>query len=235
MIPPNWRDYRHYYFADLVHLDRQLGLVTRALEESGRMDNTYLIFLSDHGELFMDHGFSGKGERHYDACVRVPLVIAGPGLPHGEKREQFAQLEDIFPTVLDMASLPLPKAHTMGPYLKQEPEAYPGRSLLGLCRGEQPSQWRDAAYIESYNNITTVQTGYWARSVRTRDWRYTMYPRGEGEQLFNLRNDPDETKNLAADPAYAAARREMRDHLLESVILQDYPHTPRALYALGVH
>ncbi|HTM50092.1 MAG TPA: sulfatase-like hydrolase/transferase [Bryobacteraceae bacterium] len=235
VIPPNWRGYRHYYFADLVHLDRQLGLVTKALEESGRLDNTYLIFLSDHGELFMDHGFSGKGERHYDACVRVPLMIAGPGLRRGESRAEIAQLEDIFPTVMEMASLPLPKARRMGPYLKQEPEVYPGRSLLGLCRGEQPKDWRGAAYMESYNNITTVRTGYWARSVRTRDWRYSMYPRGEGEQLFDLRNDPHETKNLAADPAYKASRAEMRDRLLEAVILQDYPHTPRALYALGVH
>ena len=83
VIPQDWCKTRHYYLADLTHLDEQLGRIMKALEESGRMTNTYLVMLSDHGELFLDHGFTGKGERHYDACVRVPLMIAGPGLRQG--------------------------------------------------------------------------------------------------------------------------------------------------------
>ena len=68
-MPPDWRTIRHYYMADLTHLDEQLGRVTKSLEESGRSENTYLIMLSDHGELFLDHGFTGKGERHYDVIA----------------------------------------------------------------------------------------------------------------------------------------------------------------------
>ena len=71
--------------------------------------------------------------------------------------------------------------------------------------------------------------------MRTADWRYTRYPNGTGEQLFHLAEDPDEQHNLAADPAHAATRNELRDRLLDLVILQDYPHTHRDLFALGVH
>ena len=234
-IPDNWRTRRHYYFADIVHLDHQLGRVMEALEESGRMENTFIVLLADHGELLLDHGFTGKAERHYDACVRVPLIISGPGLRQGTERGEIAQLEDLFPTVMEMAGLRLPGPRTMGPYLKEEPEVFPGRSLLPLCRGRAPQAWRDAAFIESYNNISSASTANWARTVRTGEWRYTTYPQGQGEQLFNLQDDPDEQHNLAGDPGSAAVRREVRDRLLDLLILQDYPTTVRSLFALGVH
>ena len=70
---------------------------------------------------------------------------------------------------------------------------------------------------------------------RTAEWRYTRYPGGTGEQLFHLAEDPDAQRNLAGDPAHAAVRNELRDRLLDLVILQDYPHTGRDLFALGVH
>ncbi len=233
-IPDTWRRYRHYYYADLVHLDRQLGRVLETLEQTGRLQNTVLIFLSDHGELLMDHGFSGKGERHYDACIRVPLTIMGPGFERGTTRGEFVQLEDIFPTVLELAKIPQPRPKVLGQYLKmsEADEQYPGHSLIPLCRGEKPS-WRDSVYIESYNNIGSTTPAFWARTIVTADHRYTLYPGNQGEQLFHLPNDPQEQRNLATTAK--SIRTEMRDRLLEAVILQDYPHTPNNRYSLGVH
>ena len=75
----------------------------------------------------------------------------------------------------------------------------------------------------------------WARTIRDAEWRYTYYPIGKGEQLFNLEEDPDEQVNLAGDPEYANTRLEMRDRLLEAEILQGYPYSPRSFYAFGVH
>ena len=234
-IPDNWRRRRHHYFADIVHLDNKLGLLLDTLESTGRLENAFIVLIADHGECLLDHGFTGKAERHYDACIRVPLIIAGPGLQQGASCSQLVQHEDIFPTVLEMAGLPVPELQTMSPYLKESPEALYGSSLLGLCRGEKPATWRDTAYIESYNNISTATPANWARSVRTAEWRYTMYAGGNGEQLFDLEHDPDEQANLACDPKFAAIRQEMRDRLLELVILQDYPQPQRDLFALGVH
>jgi arylsulfatase len=235
----DWRTARHHYFADIVHLDHQLGRILNVLEETERLNNTYVIFLSDHGEMFCDHGFLGKEERHYDACIRVPLIIAGPGLQPGLICEELVQHEDICPTVLEMASIAAPPLPKMGPHLmKAEPEdipSLPGRSLLGLCHGEKPDRWRQAAYSESYNAIWSVTPGDWARTIRTKEFRYTYYAHGNGEQMFDLRTDPDEQRNLVADPSYSSVRQDLRDQLLELVVMQDYPKTRRELFALGVH
>jgi len=234
-LPADWRRRRSYYFADVVHLDEQLGRILSVLEETGRIDDTTIIFLSDHGELLFDHGFTGKAERHYDACIRVPLVVSGPGAKRGHTAEEIVQHEDIFPTVLEIAGIESPAPRTLGPYLKEHPEAYPGRSLMPAARGDGATVSRDTAYIESYNNIDTALPHHWARTVRTSRWRYTLYPSGGGEQLFDLEHDPDEQRNLAASTEHAGVRTELRDRLLELVILQDYPQPVRNLFAVGVH
>ena len=90
------------------------------------------------------------------AAIRVPLTIAGPGLQRGATVDRFVQHEDLFPTILELAGVAPPKPRTMGPYLRETPATLTGRSLLPLCRGAQPAAWRDAAYIESYNNISTA-------------------------------------------------------------------------------
>ena len=97
---------RHCYFADITHLDEQLGRVRKALQDAGRLDSTYIIFTSDHGEFLGDHGFWQKQERHYDGGIRVPLIIAGPGLQKNAVCREIAQLEDICPTILEMTGVP---------------------------------------------------------------------------------------------------------------------------------
>ena len=169
-----------------MHLDHQLGQVLDLLETQGRDQNTYIVFLSDHGELLADHGFTGKEERHYDACIRVPLIVTGPGLRQGQICDDLVQLEDICPTVLEIANQSFPPMPKMGPYLKVEDEdlpQLPGKSLLSLCQGEHLSNWRTAAYSGSYNAIWSVNPGDWAQTIRTNQYRYTIYPK-QGGQLF---------------------------------------------------
>ncbi len=233
-----WRYKRQVYFADLIHLDRQLGRVLGALRDVGREDNTYVIFLSDHGDLLGDHGFYGKEERHYDACIRVPLIMFGPGISAGQTRDEMVQLEDICPTILQLTGQTLPPVSRAGRYLKPlDDRAFelPGRSLLPLCKGQIPGQWRTESYCESYNAIWSDEYGDWARTLRNQRYRYTYYANYGGDQLFDLVSDPDEQLNLAVDPAYADVRLHLRDSLLEAIIRQDYPKTPRNLFAHGVH
>lgn len=239
--PPGERDTmwaRRCYFADLLHLDEQLGRVMDALEAAGRADDTYVILLADHGDMLGDHGFWGKEHRHYDACIRVPLVIAGGDIPGGVVRDEIVQLEDICPTVLDAAGLEPPRQPKLGGYLNADPADIPtlgGRSLLPLCRGETPDDWRRDAYSESYNAIWSIDPADWARTLRTHEWRYTWYPCGGGEQLFRISEDPDEQHNRVADDACADVRHDLRDRLMERIVLQDHPHTLRDLFAQGVH
>ena len=231
-----WRSAREHYFADLVHLDRQLGRILSALEETGRDRNTYVVALADHGELLLDHGLIYKDSFHYDACVRVPLLVSGPGLAQGQVRDELVSIEDIYPTILDAAGLPLPKP----PELRQVPgqPAAPyaaGRSLLPLARGLSSPEWPDAVFIESYNNLDSRWSKNWVKTVRTATARYSLYGDGAGEQLFDLARDPDEQENLAADPAAHQLRTQMRDRLLEQLLTERYPHPPRDLFRLGAH
>jgi len=234
-IPDDWRRRRQYFFADVVHLDEQLGRVLDTLEKTGRRENTYVIFLSDHGELLLDHGFTGKNERHYDTCIRVPLTIAGPGLEEGIECDEFIQFVDIFPTILDMAGVSSPDPTVMGSFLDEQPEYLQGDSLLPFCRGESPDDWRTEAYVESYNNIDSLSPKFWPRTIRTQEFRYTWYPHNSGQQLFKVDEDPHEQENLVDDPDFEDVRRELHDCLLEHVVLQDYPHSPRDRFAYGVH
>ena len=231
----DWEYKRHLYFADICHLDHQLGRILDVLEETGRLDNTYIFFLADHGELLFDHGFCGKEERHYDAW---PLIISGPGVKCPSTCEQIVQLEDICPTVLDVAAQSLPPMPKMGPYLptpQEEIPILPGKSLLPLCRGGRSGVWRDAAYCESYNRISSPDLLIdWARTIRTKRFRYTFYACG-GEQMFDLSKDADEQNNIVAEPDYADDHQQLRGRLMELIIKQDYPKTRRNLFAFGVH
>lgn len=229
---------RHCYFADLVHLDKQLGIITDTLKECGRLNNTYIIFLADHGELLGDHGFYGKEERHYDACVRPPLIISGPGMQKGLVCSEFVQHEDICPTVLEMAELKPVALPKMGPYLKVETKDIPvlaGESVVGLCNGSKKNSFRQEAYVESYNSICSIEYSDWARTILADGFRYTYYPDNNGDQLFDIKNDPNEQVNLTADTNYLEIKRNLKDRLMECIIRQDFPKTIRELYALGVH
>ena len=185
---------RHCYFADIVHLDEQLGRIKKSLNVNGRIDNTYIIFTADHGELLGDHGFWQKQGRHYDGGIRVPLIIAGPGLQKNAVCRNIAQLEDVCPSILEMAGVPMPQLRFRNGHTNAN-DMYPstsGRSLVELCRGKSPDDWREEAYVESFQFFGQDGLGTWARTIRTSRYRYTFYPDGNGEQLFNLEVDPDE-------------------------------------------
>lgn len=235
----DWQDVetaRRLYFADLEHLDAQIGRLRAALEARGRLETTFIVFLSDHGELLFDHGFVTKFHRHYDAAIRIPLVIAGPGIAHGVVRDELVDLTDIAPTIHAMTGLAPPALARFdserGGVVEDLP-ALPGRSLLALCSPEPAGAWRDAVYVESYGAYWVQRPEAWARTVRTARHRYTLYVGDRSEQLYDLVDDPGEQRNLAHDPAHRATRQELRDRLLELVVLQDWPHPPRDLYAVG--
>jgi arylsulfatase A-like enzyme len=235
-----WLRARQYYFADIVHLDEQVGRILSTLEETGRLDDTYILLTADHGDLLGDHGFCEKGWAHYDACIRIPMAVAGPGLRQGQIREEFVQLEDVFPTMLEMGG-DLP-ARTYGKESIRErglfwmegsqlvieeepPPQLPGfpQSMLPLCCGEARKDWRTSAYIESYEGFLGSR---WTRTIRNKRFRYTYFP-GGGEQLFDLERDPDEIANSLDEPAHREIRQQLRDELLERIIAQDYPLTLR--------
>lgn len=242
-----WRDLRSLFFADLCHLDDQLGRVMQAQRDAGRFEQTYFIFTADHGEMLLDHRLRGKGCWHYDACVRVPLTIAGPGVRAGQVREAFVQLEDLAPTIHEMAQAPKPELTCRHEPFRRAHGSIPamhGSSLMPLLRGEPtPRGWRDSAYCESYNALGSADPREWSRTTIDHAWRYSVHgnqwgengPQPGGEQLFNLAEDPNEQRNLAADADHRSILHGLRERLMHRIILQDAPGVLRGLHSLGVH
>ncbi|MQA01601.1 MAG: sulfatase-like hydrolase/transferase [Streptosporangiales bacterium] len=134
----SWRHDRRMYFADLAHLDAELGRLLDGLAQAGRLENAHIVFTSDHGELLHDHGLLGKWERHYDSCIRIPFVVCGPGTMAGTTRTELVDLTDVAPTIYALAGLPepeLPRPDLGRPLVPERIGMLPGQSLLPLCRG----------------------------------------------------------------------------------------------------
>lgn len=166
-------------------------------------------------------------------------MISGPGIDPGQEIDTIVQHEDLCPTILEMAQTQLPPMPHAGPHLtvtQQQLHETAGASLLNLCSsGRQRAANREAAYIESYNSIWSIDYKDWVRTIRTPEFRYTYYAGDQGEQLFDLRTDLDESDNKAHDIAYHQAKEQLRSALFELVVRQDWPKTRRNLFALGVH
>jgi arylsulfatase A-like enzyme len=193
-----WQAMRATYFGLITEIDTQLGLLFRFLEAANRMDDTLIIFVSDHGEYMGDHWLFEK-EFFYESAVRVPLIIYDPDeratAYRGQVVTQFAESIDIVPTCLDALGIPIP-------------EAIQGRSLMPLVRGHVPDDWRTAVFgdwdFRFYN--ASLELGLPANRCRAwmvRDERF-KYVRFNGlpDMLFDLHEDPHELNNLAGDPDY---------------------------------
>ena len=179
------REAKRAYYATITFMDAQLGKILDALDRLGLRDNTIVVFWSDHGYHTGEHGLWFK-QSLYEGSARVPLVFAGPGIVKGEASPRLVELLDLYPTLAEMAKLTPPKN-------------LEGASLLPLLR--QPSaSWDRPAYTEVRRGQN--RPGY---SVRTERYRYMEWNDGkDGVELYDEEKDPQELKNLAADPAHAA-------------------------------
>jgi arylsulfatase A-like enzyme len=186
---------RQLYYSAISLVDKNIGKILDALEETGELENTLIIFTSDHGEMLGDHGSYQKSQP-YDSCSKIPFIIRYPkNFAPGSVREDFADLNDILPTVLDAAGLEYP-----GPY------ELPGGSLLN-----DDGKRRDVQYMETESGVTR-----WC-SIRDDQYKFNYYYRGGREELFDMTSDPGETVNLlATEPdKYAETRNRMFETLYE--------------------
>ena len=177
------------YYAVISHMDEHLGRILDALKTTGRAENTYVLFTSDHGLAVGSHGLRGK-QNMYEHTVGVPLVVAGPNIPQGKRSDAQCYLRDMYPTVCELAGIDIP--HTVQ-----------GRSLVPVIRGQT-----DSIYPEVFGHFRDTQ-----RMIRTDRWKLIFYPKIGKYQLFDLVNDPAEKENLAAEPRHAEVFAELRAKL----------------------
>ena len=194
---------RAAYWAMIDLIDAQVGRMCEALESTGQLDNTIVIFTSDHGEMLGDHGIYLKGPHFYEPAVHVPLIIACPGLIEPRRSGALVELTDLSHTLLDAAELP----HHPG---------MQGHSLWPMLTGCAPADsHREDVYCEFYNANAHYDPPAFATMVRTGRLKLVAcHGRDEGE-LYDLRADPNETCNLWDDPAHAADKAAMLKRLCD--------------------
>lgn len=207
--------YRSYYGA-ISHVDREVGLILDTLDEVGAANNTIVVFTSDHGDQLLEHGLMGKN-CFFESSVRVPLMIRLPGRVTPGTYDELVESVDVLPTLFELAGLP-------------EPYESQGQSLVPLvCDSDRPYLAREAVFCE--NVIPEVITGGRldfffrknegikgvrhpdAKMVRTARWKLNYYPEGYGE-LYDLSQDPGETRNLHGDAGYEKVEAELKERLL---------------------
>lgn len=167
--------HRREYYALITHLDAQIGRILDALEKEGLAENTWIFFTADHGLAVGNHGFMGK-QNMYDHSTRVPFLVAGPGVPKGERRDAAIYLQDAMPTTLALAGAEKPKHlffNDIQPLIT-DPD-------------------RTSPYPAVYGSYLQLQ-----RSVTSDGWKLIHYPKTDTHRLYNLQNDPLELRDLAS-------------------------------------
>jgi len=183
----------------LAAIDEGVGAILKALEANGQLNNTIIVLAGDNGYFYGEHGLSVERRLAYEESIRMPLLIRYPkAVRSGSRRDELALNIDLAPTILDLSGVAVPTATQ-------------GRSLVPLFKGAIPA-WRDSFLVEYYSDKVfprMLQMGY--KAVRTERWKYIHYLELEGmDELYDLKSDPYEMKNVINDPAAAKALEEMK-------------------------
>lgn len=182
------------YYATISFVDAQVGRLLDALEANDLIDNTIIVFWSDHGYFLGEKGLWFK-RKAFERSARVPLIIAAPGGLQDKGCSKPVELIDLYPTLVDYAGFKVA-------------EDLDGLSLQPLLRNPN-AKWKSAA-ITQVHHAQTAQ-GY---SIRTKRWRYTEWNKGEaGTELYDHDNDPEEVTNLAKNPEYAETIKSLSSQL----------------------
>ena len=198
------------YMGLVKQIDDHIGRLLAFLEAQGRMDDTLIVFTSDHGDYLGDH-WLGEKELFHEESVRIPLIVCDPDpaadATRGHVETGFAEAIDLIPTFIEAAG---------GEVRDMRLE---GRSLMPLLRDRPPEDWRDATFSEADYAFRQARRALdlppdraRAFMIRTEDWKYVLYD-GFPPQLFDLRSDPSELVDLGRDPAMAEIRADLHERL----------------------
>ena len=244
MTPRERREVTAAYYAMIELIDDNVGRILRMLDDTGRRENTIVIFMSDHGEMLGDHGIYLKGPFMYDCAVRVPLIISWPGpsirsatqglrfkhpsvgsatqglrFESGLRSDALVELVDLAPTLLEACDLPVPSRMQ-------------GRSFHGICTALRPfdrlraqdeagSGHRDFVFAEYYSSLTgheRCEPDAFATMIRTRTHKLVAYHGLSEGELYDLDADPDEFDNLWSSPAYSDIRFDLMKQCFDASV-----------------
>jgi len=189
------------YLGLVSFVDAQIGAILRTLQEAGLNDSTRVLYTSDHGENAGSRGLWGKSN-HYDDAAKIPLIISGAGVPQEGICATPVTLVDAYPTILQSVGL------------SAVDDNVPGKSLFDIATHSDDA---DRIAFSEYHAAGSPSAAY---MIRRGDYKYIHYVGFEPE-LFDLRNDPEEGRNLANDPQYKAVLASLESDLCEIVDPED--------------
>lgn len=185
------RKIRAHYAASVEQIDYEVGQILETLEETGKLENTVIIFASDHGDYLGDHNLIGKGT-FYEASCHVPMIVHMPWATESVVRDDLVQLTDVMATLLTFGGVDLPG------YIDAHP--LPGLGLAG-----------ESARSELYGMLTGAWMAFDGR------WKLCKYATGD-QHLFDLEEDPTEQNNRLLDPDASEIRLRLDDLLTQEIM-----------------
>jgi arylsulfatase A-like enzyme len=183
------------YYAAITYVDAQFGRVMEALNSSGQLSNTIVLFAGDSGLAAGQHGLLGKQNLYDEAGIRVPFIMAGVDIPANQRRDALVTTVDVFPTLCDMTGI-------------KKPETLDGESLLRII---------DDPDARVHDSVYAAYKKYQRAVIEPRFKLIEYVNTAESDrmtQLFDLKKDPWETTNLAVDPAFKSEVQRLRKKLV---------------------
>ncbi len=202
------------YYGMISLMDKYIGQILRQLDALGLAEETVVVFTSDHGHFFGQHGLIAKGAFHYEDLIRVPLIVRCPGrVPAGRQSDALQSLVDFAPTCLTLAGIEVPRTMT-------------GVDQSAVWYGVR-AQARDHVLVENRHQPTTIH----AKSYVDSRYKLTVYYGREYGELFDLETDPGEVNNLWACEEFAPLKAELVMRLLQAEMGKEPLWMPRVAVA----
>jgi arylsulfatase A-like enzyme len=198
-------DYIRRYYAMISFVDNEIGRIVRALETSGKIGDTLVVFTSDHGEYLGDHGLLMKGPWMYESVIRVPLIIAGPGVSARGSSAALIEGIDLLPTVAELTGAVIP-------YGTQ------GVSLLPILQNKKDAV-RDSVLCVYDGHTLPIPVNI--KSLITKRYKLSLFAGEAYGELFDLINDPQELNNLFLKPSAKEIKAELIEKLCHRLILSE--------------
>jgi uncharacterized sulfatase len=185
------------YYGMTTLMDKYIGRIMDRLDELGLAEATLVLFTSDHGHLYGQHGMIAKGPFHYEDLIRVPMIVRQPGsVPAGVQSNALQSLVDYAPTFLSMSDIPIPRSMT-------------GVDQSAVWLGEEEST-RSHVLVENRHQPTTIHV----KTLVDERYKLTVYYNRDYGELFDLYDDPGEVNNLWNDPGYEYLKTRLIRELL---------------------
>ena len=217
----NLKDIVTAYHANVLHIDKLVNRLLDTLEETNQLDNTILVFCSDHGDFAGEHQMVAKGGVLYDCLVRIPMIVAAPNLfPQNRIISSPVSLMDIVPTIFQLQGIALPDdldGQPMVPCPDATEQEF-GFALYGAGGPAFTMEQLDSMDF-SFGHTALFETVKFREPegdrsmVRNANWKLVHDPMGDLDELYDLQADPYEHQNLANDPAHAVTRNKLMAEL----------------------